>query len=146
MMCGLYLKESVCSQGVRKIRVGARVGWGILSQTACTRRNYASVLPYTEVPGRGASGPRGAQVHLSKSHIPKLSSRHTIARVVQPSIDSQSAPTGNYSISITANGAGVSHATTVALNIEDATIALSKTTDTVSVGNSTSVNVSLTSV
>jgi hypothetical protein len=62
------------------------------------------------------------------------------------SIDPQSAPTGNYSISITANGAGVSHATTVALNIEDATIALSKTADTVSVGNSTSVNVSLTSV
>jgi len=62
------------------------------------------------------------------------------------SIDPQNAPPGNYSIKVTGTSLGVSHSTSVALKIEDATIGLSKMADTISVGNSTSINVSMNSL
>jgi hypothetical protein len=62
------------------------------------------------------------------------------------SIDPQNAPPGNYSINVTGTALGVSHGTSVALKIEDASIGLSKVADTVSVGNSTSINVSMNSL
>jgi hypothetical protein len=62
------------------------------------------------------------------------------------SIDPQKAQPGNYSINVTGTSLGVSHRTSVALKIEDAAIGLSKMVDTVSVGNSTSINVSMNSL
>jgi hypothetical protein len=62
------------------------------------------------------------------------------------SIDPQNAPPGNYSIHVTGTSLGVSHGTSVALKIEDASIGLSKVADTVSVGNSTAINVSMNSL
>jgi len=62
------------------------------------------------------------------------------------SIDPQTAPVGNYSITVTGTSSGVSHGTSAQLKIEDATIAISKTAATVNVGSSTNANVTLTSL
>src|SRR5579859_7256753 len=61
-------------------------------------------------------------------------------------IDPQNAPTGNYAVNISGNGFGVVHTASAVLKIEDATIGLSKTSDTVCVGNSTNINVTMNSL
>jgi len=50
------------------------------------------------------------------------------------------------SITVTGTSSGVSHGTSAQLKIEDATIAISRLPATISVGNSTNVNVTLTSL
>lgn len=61
-------------------------------------------------------------------------------------IDPKSAPVGNYSFTVTGSSSGVTHSTSGQFNIEDATLALSTTSVTVSVGSSTNVNVTLNSL
>jgi hypothetical protein len=55
----------------------------------------------------------------------------------QLSIDTQSAPPGDYTFTVTGTSAGVSHSASAQLKIENAALALSKTVATVPVGSST---------
>ena len=62
------------------------------------------------------------------------------------SLNTQSTPVGNYTITVSGTGLGVTHKASAQLKIEDATISVSSTSATVPVGGSASINVSLSSL
>ena len=120
-----------------------------------------SISPTSQVayPGQGASytlnitplngWSQGVQISCPVTPVgPKCSLDGTYVQPGQNilSIDPQTAPIGNYSITVTGTSSGVSHGTSAQLKIEDATMAISKTAATVNVGSSTNANVTLTSL
>jgi subtilisin family serine protease len=62
------------------------------------------------------------------------------------SLNTQSVPAGNYSVTVSGTGLGVTHNASAQLKIEDATLAVSSTSATIPVGSSTSINVALNSL
>ena len=74
-----------------------------------------------------------------------LDGAYVVSGQRQLTIDTQSAPVGDYSFTVTGTSVGVSHSASAQLRIENAALTLSKTSATVPVGSSTNVNVTLTS-
>lgn len=148
---GSYSFTVVASDGAITTQLAATLGISDFS---------LSITPSSQVafPGQGASytltitplngwsqgvqiscpvTPPGPKCSLDGSYVPP---GQTILN-----IDPQSAPVADYSFTVTGSALGVTHSAAANLKIEDVTISLSKTADTVSVGSSTKVNVTLTS-
>src|SRR6266403_2156578 len=148
---GSYPFTIVASDGAITSQVAATLGVSDFS---------LSILPASRIafPGQGASytltvtplNGWSQGVQLSCPVTPPGPKCSLDGAFVQPgqtavNIDPQAAPVGNYSFTVSGASSRVSHSASAQLKIEDATIAMSKTAATVSVGSSTNVNVTLTS-
>ncbi len=148
---GSYPFTIVASDGAITSQVAATLGVSDFS---------LSILPASRIafPGQGASytltvtplNGWSQGVQLSCPVTPPGPKCSLDSAFVQPgqtavNIDPQAAPVGNYSFTVSGASSRVSHSASAQLKIEDATIAMSKTAATVSVGSSTNVNVTLTS-
>src|SRR5260370_1440346 len=139
---GSYPFTIVASDGSVSATIAATLGISDFSLT---------VTPSSQIvfPGQGAGytltvnslGGWGQSVQISCPVTPPGPKCSLDGTYVSPgqtplNIDPQSPPPGDYTLTVTGSASGVTHSTMASIKIENATIALSKTTYTVSVGSS----------
>src|SRR6267143_5390235 len=140
---GSYPFTVVASDGAITTQLAATLGISDFSLSFCPPSQIAfpgqrASYTLTITPLNGWS--QGVQISCPVTPPgPKCSLDGTYVQPGQNilSIDPQTAPVGNYSITVTGTSSGVSHGTSAQLKIEDATMAISKTAATVNVGSST---------